>query len=277
MKLKNRVALVTGSGSGLGRAIAVMLAKEGAKIGVNDICESGMKGTVEILRGAGAETLALPADVTKVNQVQEMFEKLEDAWGTIDILVNNAGLSLPSMWPGLIKLTNEKMLKAAGEFQTSGKMMESMKITSAYEDDWWLGIIDVSLNGTFYCTREALKIMESKRTGKIINVSSIYGISGGAGSPAYAAAKGAIVTFTQSIAREVIASNIYVNAVAPGFIDTPLLDNIDDVLKLGICAMTPLGRMATPEEIASTVAYLASDDANFFVGQIISPNGGLQI
>ncbi len=277
MKLKDRIALITGAGSGFGRTIAIMMAKEGAKIGVNDVSEKGIEGTLAALKEIGAEGLALPADVTKVDQVKGMFEKLVSSWGTIDILVNNAGFSMPSKWPDFNKEVNERYLKAVGELQTLGKVQDSMGLTAMYKDEWWHEMIDVHLNGTFYCTREALKIMEAKRSGKIINMCSIMGISGSPGAPAYSAAKGAIRAFTQSVAKEVIPSNIYVNAVAPGFVDTPLLDNVDPMVKLVICAQTPLGRMGTPEEVASTFVYLATDDANYFVGQIISPNGGMVI
>lgn len=277
MKLKDRITLITGAGSGFGRTAAIMMAKEGAKIGVNDISEKGIEGTLAALKEIGAEGLALAADVTKVDQVRGMFQKLVATWGTIDILVNNAGFSLPSKWPDLVKETNERYLKAVTELQTLGKVQESMGLTAMYKDEWWHEMIDVHLNGTFYCTREALKIMEARKSGKIINMSSILGVSGGAGSPAYSAAKGAIAAFTKSVAKEVIASNIYVNALAPGFVDTPLLDNVDPMVKLIICAQTPLGRMGTPEEVASAIVYLATDDANYFVGQLLSPNGGEMI
>jgi 3-oxoacyl-[acyl-carrier protein] reductase len=170
---------------------------------------------------------------------------------------------------------NNAYLKAVVELQTTGKVQESMKITSAYKDEWWHQMIDVHLNGTFYCTREALKIMEEKKKGKIINMASICGYNGCPGSPSYSAAKGAIIGFTKSIAKEVIGSGIIVNAIAPGYVNTPLLDNVYDDVKLIICAQTPLGRMGFPEEIASTIVFLATDDADYFVGQVLSPNGGM--
>lgn len=277
MRLKDRIALITGAGSGFGRVASIMLAKEGAKIGVNDVNEKGIDGTLAALKEMGSEGLALRADVTKVDQVKEMFATLVDTWGTVDILVNNAGVALPADWGELATMVNNASLKAIGELMTAGKFQESMKITSSYEDEWWLKMIDVHLNGCFYCTREALKIMEQKRSGKIINVSSICGIKGCAGSPAYSAAKGAIAAFTRSVAQEVIGSNIIVNALAPGFVDTPLLDTTSAEVKAFICAQTPIGRMGTVEEIVSAIVYLATDEANFFVGQVISPNGGMVI
>jgi 3-oxoacyl-[acyl-carrier protein] reductase len=277
MKLKARIALITGAGSGFGRATAIMMAKEGAKIGVNDIDEKGIEGTMKVLEEMGAEGLALKADVTKVDQVKKMFERLVSTWGTVDILVNNAGFALPAAWSKLVTKVNNASLKTIDELMTTGKCQESMKITSTFEDDWWHKIIDVHLNGTFYCTREALLIMEKKRSGKIINMSSICGTKGCAGSPAYSAAKGAIAAFTRSVAQEVIGSNIIVNALAPGYVDTHLLDSVPSEVKSFICSQTPLGRMGTSDEIASAILYLATDDANFFVGQVLSPNGGMVI
>lgn len=277
MKLNNRVALVTGAGSGIGRTIAVQLAKEGAKIGVNDINEKGIEGTLGILSGMGAPGVALKADVGDVGEVKGMFEKLKSTWGTIDILVNNAGIAILPAWVDYRELSDRAILKAVGEVMETGKMQESMRITSSYKDEWWHRTLNIHLTGTFYCTREALKIMEEKRGGKIINMSSIHGVHGGAGATAYSAAKAGIIGFTKSVAQEVIGSGIIVNAVAPGFVDTPLLDCIAEQIKKVLMAQTPAGRMGTPEEIASLVVYLATDDANYIVGQVISPNGGMVI
>ena len=138
-------------------------------------------------------------------------------------------------------------------------------------------MINIHLNGTFYCTREALKIMEEKRYGKIINMGSICGIMGCVGIPSYSAAKGAIIAFTKSVAKEVIGSGITVNAVAPGYCDTDILSFADEEMKSLLLLKTPLGRLATTDEISSAVLYLASNDADFMVGQVMSPNGGMLI
>lgn len=277
MKLKGRIALVTGAGSGMGRTIAVQLAREGAKIGVNDINPKGIKETLDVLRGMGAVGLALQADVGNVDQVKGIFKEIKSTWGTIDILVNDAGIVIIPGWEDYKKLHNDVILKAVDEVTKTGKMQESMKVTSSFKDEWWHTTLNVHLNGTFYCTREALKIMEEKGGGKIINMASIAGIHGGPNVPAYSAAKGAIIAFTKSVAQEVIGSGIIVNAVAPGFIETPLLDAIDEQVKNILKAQTPIGRLGTKEEIASLVVYLATDDANYIVGQVISPNGGMVI
>jgi 3-oxoacyl-[acyl-carrier protein] reductase len=277
MKIKNKIALVTGAGAGIGRAIALRLGKEGARVGVNDINEKAIDETLKMLQGIGADGLALPADVGSSEQVKNMFEKLMSTWGTIDILVNNAGIGIPAGWSDYQNQHTSAVLKSVKEVMETGKIQESMKITSAFKDEWWHTTLRIHLDGTFFCTREALKIMEEKRSGRIINMSSVCGMEGGSGLPAYSAAKGGIMAFTKALAKEVIGSGIIVNAVAPGYIDTPLLVNMDSAVKNLIIAQTPAGRLGTPEEIASMVAYLASDEANFIVGQILSPNGGLVI
>jgi 3-oxoacyl-[acyl-carrier protein] reductase len=277
MKLKDRIAVVTGAGAGIGKAIAIKLAREGAKIGVNDLNETAIEETLRELSAIGANGLALRADVGNVDQVKAMFGKLESAWGAIDILVNNAGIAIPAGWADYQEQHTGAVLKAVKEVMETGKVQESMKITSFFKDEWWHATLNVHLNGTFYCTREALKMMEAKRGGKIINIASICGMEGGTGLPAYSAAKGGIMAFTKALAKEVIGSGIIVNAVAPGYVETPLLAGMDDQVKRLLIAQTPAGRLGTPEEIASLVAYLASDDGNYMVGQIISPNGGLVI
>jgi 3-oxoacyl-[acyl-carrier protein] reductase len=277
MKLKGRVALVTGAGSGFGRAIALQMAREGAKVGVNDVNPKNIEETVRALRDEGYDGLALEADVGTLDQVKGMFKKLKSTWGTIDILVNNAGFSVKQGWEDLGDMINSKYHKAIDELMTTGKQQESLKITSSYKDEWWHATLNVHLNGTFYCTREALRIMEEKGSGKIINMSSICGTNGCSGGPAYSAAKGGINAFTKAVAKEVIGSGIIVNAVAPGFCDTPINEFFDEKSMSSILASTPIGRLGTADEIASLVVYLASDDANFIVGQIISPNGGWAI
>jgi 3-oxoacyl-[acyl-carrier protein] reductase len=277
MKLEKRVALITGSGGGFGREIAIQMAREGAKIGVNDVNPAAIEETQKALENMGAESMALPADVGDVDQVKGMFEKIKSSWRTIDILVNNAGIVFKPGWEDYVELHNAAPLKAIGEIMGTGKVQESMKIISSFKDEWWLGTLNVILNGTFYCTREALKIMEEKGSGKIINMASTTGLSGEPNVPAYAAAKGGVIAFTKSVAKEVIGSGIIVNAVAPGYCDTPLVSKIDEQLLGLLKSQIPSGRLGTSSEIASLVTYLATDEANYMVGQVISPNGGLVI
>lgn len=277
MKLKNKVALITGAGSGFGRITALQMAEEGAKIAVNDLNPQAIEETIAEIKKVGAEALALQADVGNVDQVKAMFKKLISSWGTIDILVNNAGIGLLSAWSDFSDKVNAAAIRGAEEVAEHGKVLESMKITSHLKDEYWHVMINVHLNGTFFCTREALKIMEDNRSGKIINMASICGMQGCPGHPSYSAAKGAIMSFTKSVALEVIPSNIHVNAVAPGHVDTPLLDSLTPEVKALVTMRYPIGRMGKPEEIASMVVYLATEDADFMVGQVVSPNGGIVV
>jgi NAD(P)-dependent dehydrogenase (short-subunit alcohol dehydrogenase family) len=277
MKLENRVALVTGAGGGFGRCIALGMAAEGARICVNDIDPKAIEGTLAALRENGAEGLGLPADVGDSKQVADMFDKLKARWGTVDILVNNAGIGIKKDWTEYKDLYNNSNLKAVNEVMTTGKTQASMMVTSSFKDEWWNDTLQSHLYGTFYCSREALKIMEANGGGKIINMASYCGVSGCPALPAYSAAKGGIISFSKSLAKEVIGSGITVNVVAPGFCETPILDPIDEQLLPVIVAGKPIGRLGTSEEIASLVVYLATDDANFIVGQVISPNGGMWI
>jgi len=250
MKLKDKVALVTGAGSGIGQAIALAFAREGAKLVVNDIMAERTATTVSDIKSLGGEAIPIAADISDSQQVQQMFAQAVDKYGTIDILVNNAGL------------------------------LQGGEIT-LMEDEQWKRMLAVHLDGTYYCTREAVRIMEAKSSGKIVNIASIAGITGLAWSTAYSAAKGGIMAFTKAAAKELILKGIYVNAIAPGFIDTPGLKEPTGLDSQGMLDLIQaaygtilVNRLGAPEEIAAVAVFLASDDSNFVVGQIISPNGG---
>ncbi len=277
MKLEGRVALITGAGSGFGRETAIQMAQEGAKIGVNDVHAQAIEETLTAIHQVGSEGLSLLADVGNVDQVKAMFEKTISKWGTVDILVNNAGIAMKPDWKDYEELHNTAVLKIVDQVMKTGKAQESMKITSTFKDEWWHATLNVNLNGTFYCTREALRVMEEKGKGKIINVASIAGVHGEPNIPAYSASKGGIVAFTKSVAKEVIGSGIIVNAVAPGYCDTPLLTSIDPKLLPILKSQIPIGRLGTATEIASLVVYLATDEADYIVGQVIGANGGMGI
>lgn len=246
MKLSGKIALVTGASSGIGKAIALYLAEEGADVAVNyysNLAEA--QEVVKEINAMGRKANAFKADVSNSADVKEMFTKVINEFSTLDILVNNAGI---------------------------GNLMPAVSM----RDDIWNQMLGIHLYGTMNCTREALKIMLSKKSGKIINIASICGTTGCLGAAHYSAAKGGIIGYTHAVAREVISQGINVNAVAPGYVETPLLSKggiTEDMLK-PLIAEIPIGRLGKPREIASLVAYLATDDANFMVGQVISPNGG---
>jgi 3-oxoacyl-[acyl-carrier protein] reductase len=269
MKLKSKVALITGAGSGLGREIALAFAREGCAVGINDIRLESAEAVVAELRALGAEAAALPCDVADSRAVHKMFAAHMGAFQTLDILVNNAGIVFMEEH---VKRNSEKMLQ---EVMTTGRSTMSLEATKTMEDGHWRRTLAIHLDGTFYCTREALKIMEFNGSGCIINMASLAALTGIAGAPDYSAAKGGILAFTKSVAREVIGRGIRVNAIAPGYIDTPLLDDVPDFMKPMIIAQTPAGRMGTAAEVAATALFLASDDASFFVGQALAPNGGI--
>jgi len=245
MKLAGQTALVTGAGTGIGRAIALALAREGARVAVNALHEESSARTAAEVRELGVEAVALPADVSRVDEVRQMFINLRGFAQTLDILVNNAGIG--------------------------GGGTEAADMT----DETWSRLLAVDLDSVFYCTREAIPMMEGLGRGRIINIASLAGLTGQPRSCHYAAAKGAVIGFTRAIARELAPKGIIANAVCPGWIDTRMVADAKGTPFLEhALTFVPAGRLGTPEEVASLVAYLASEDAAFLVGQTFSPNGG---
>lgn len=276
MKLKDRVALVTGGGSGIGRAIALRFAEEGARVIVNDVKLPKAQETVDAI-AAGSEAQrgrALEADVADSGQVRRMFAEIDRDFGALDILVNNAGIAEGA--PGdrdRIKLKSEARL---GELLSGEPVTTHWDLTQEMSDEAWHRMIGVHLNGTFFCTREALRLMSRRDQGAIVNMSSVaaWGLEN---VPHYSAAKAGILGFTRAVAREVGSRKIRVNAICPGFIDTPMTQPMSDLMRKAVIGRTPLGRYAEPGEVAQTALFLASDDSSFFTGQWLSPNGGLFI
>ena len=252
MKLKDKVVLITGGGSGLGREMGLTFAREGAKIGVNDIKPESAQNVVTEIDRAGGKARAFVADVSSSAAVKKMFAEFIAAFGTIDILINNAGI---------------------------GRTRESSEVIPTHEksDEDWHKMLATHLDSTFFCTREALKVMIPKHSGRIVNLGSIAGTTGLAFASDYCAAKGGIISFTKSVAREVVALGILVNCIAPGFIETPMTAPIEGEMRKQIEAITPIGRFGEPSDIAAAALYLASEDSKFMVGQVISPNGGYVI
>ncbi len=270
MRLRDRCALVTGGGSGIGRAIALLFAEEGARVAVNDIDAAAAEATVGAMTpGRGR---ALVADVADSGQVRRMFATFDREFGGLDILVNNAGIGVVGSEREALAAKSEARL---GELLSGQGIQTQWDITQEMSDEAWHRMISVHLHGTFYCTREALKLMGRRHQGAIINMSSVAALMGLENAPHYSAAKGGILAFTRAVAREVGSRGIRVNAICPGFIDTPMTAPIPALTRKAVVGRTPLGRWGEPHEVAATALFLASDDSSFVTGQWLSPNGGL--
>ena len=278
MKLEGKVALVTGAAGGLGRAIAVALAKEGASVVACDVNEQGLAVVANEVAAEcarhGASCLAVRCDVSSSGDVARMFHEAASRFGTVHVLVNNAAL-VPS------RPEDEVRRRRHYDYLTTPIPRRSLELTSSLTDEDWHRYWGVNVHGVFYCTREALRLMEPRREGKIVNIASVAGISAySAHSPHYSATKGAVVAFTRAVALDVAGANIFVNAIAPGGVLTPdfaaYLDRSSEAERNRLNQLVPLGRLGTVEEYASLAVYLASD-GHYLVGQVISPNGGLLI
>lgn len=271
--LQGKVVLVTGVGPGLGKACAEVFARVGAKLVICDVNQEALQQAQQVIAAAGAECLALQCDVSSSAQVSEMFEDILTHFGTLDVLVNNAALTP-------LSALDEKRRTALYNYNALPEARRSLAFTSEITDAEWLRYWDVNVHGVFYCTREALKIMQKNRSGKIVNVASIAGMSSkSAHSPAYSATKGAIIAFTKSVAYEVAGANIFVNALAPGGVAGPqfnaYLEQVGVEAQNQLWQSVPLGRFGTLEEYAATVLHLCGE--HYLVGQVISPNGGIVI
>jgi 3-oxoacyl-[acyl-carrier protein] reductase len=242
--LQNSVAIVTGASRGIGRAVALALAAEGAKVAVNYARSStAADEVVKTIIEAGGDAIALQADVSKAEEVDKLIEETQKKFGRIDILVNNAGITRDTL---LLRMKSED----------------------------WQAVIDLNLTGVFLCTKAVSKIMLKQRSGRIINIASVAGQMGNPGQANYSAAKAGVIGFTKTVAKELASRGVTVNAVAPGFIETDMtsdLGNTDEILK-----MIPLGRYGKPEEIAGMVKFLASDPAAAYItGQVFNVDGGM--
>jgi 3-oxoacyl-[acyl-carrier protein] reductase len=277
VKLTDKVALVTGAGSGIGRAIATLFAEEGARVIANDVNEKAARETVEALGAARSGARAIQADVADSGQVKAMFAEVEREFGSLDVLVNNAGIGSAGTSAADRDRLRERSDTRIMELVSGQGIQTHWDITQTMTDETWHRMIAVHLNGTFFCTREALRLMSRRDQGVIINLSSVAGLMGLENVPHYSAAKAGILGFTRAVAREVGSRKIRVNAICPGFIDTPMTQPMSDLMRKAVIGRTPLGRYAEPGEVAQTALFLASDDSSFFTGQWLSPNGGLFI
>ena len=262
--MEGKVALVTGGGSGLGEAIAKRLAADGAVVVVNDLDASAAQRVADEI---GGKASARPFDVADPAAAGAAIDAVVGEHGHIDVLVNNAGIA-----PSRPEIRERGMNNMAARM--AGGAVVPLEATSTLSDADWDRMIRVHLYGTFHCTRAALRHMERQRSGAIVNMASIAGLAGLPSAPDYSAAKGGIVAFTKSVAGEVAPVGIRVNAVAPAFIDTPLLDDFDATMRTMLTLRTPLGRMGEAEEVAALVCFLASDAASYSVGEVVTITGG---
>ncbi|MEM1250177.1 MAG: SDR family oxidoreductase [Acidobacteriota bacterium] len=268
-RLEGKIALVTGAGRGLGAQIARRFHEEGATVLINDLHPDTATATAAELGGRG-----YAADVADSHSVAEMFSQVAEDYGRLDVLVNNAGIAgHEDEPPEILAEQQQKSLQQAEEIAAGGPITTHSDRTVNMSDDQWSRMMAVHLDGTFFCCREGLKIMNPQGSGAIINMGSIMGTAGGAGAAHYCAAKAGILGFTRSLAREVVTRNIRVNAVAPGWIATDMTDPLD-VMKPMLIGQTPMQRFGEPDDIAWAAVYLASEEAKFMTGQVLSPNGG---
>jgi 3-oxoacyl-[acyl-carrier protein] reductase len=267
MKLENRVAIVTGGGSGIGEAICRRFDAEGARVVVFDIRRDAAQAVAGSLRGGSA---ALEVDVTDSGAVDRAFDEVVEQFGQLDVLVNNAGIAGGAE----ARRAGERLAQRARE-AASGTVTTRMHSTIGISDDEFRRMLETNLFGCFYCTRAALRHMAERGSGAIVNIGSRCGQEGCEMLPHYSASKGAIHALTRAVARDVAEQGVRVNAVAPGFVDTPINDFLPrEAIDVAVNA-TPIERMGTPDEIAACALFLASDDGSFMVGQVIGPNGGL--
>ena len=244
MELKDKIAIVTGSARGIGRMIALELAGAGANLVISDVLEQDGQNVVAEIRKLGREAIWFKADVSKNAEAGQLIQAALDKFARIDILVNNAGI------------TRDNLLLRMSEAE-------------------WDSVIAVNLKGTYNCIQAATKTLMKQRTGKIINIASVVGQIGNAGQANYAASKAGIIGLTKAVAKELAPRNICVNAIAPGFIQTAMTDNLPEKAKESLQSVIPLARLGQPEDVARAVRFLSSEAANYITGQVLNVDGGM--
>ena len=263
--LSGRIAVVTGGGSGMGAAFSRRLAADGAHVVVNDLVPEAAAAVAEEVGGT-----AVAFDVTDAAAFDEAVDKTVAEHGRIDILVNNAGIAPPSDPARAEQAMANQMLRMEGRIDE----LVPPNLTAELSDEEWDLMIRTHLYGTFHGVRAALRHMTPARSGSIVNISSVLGLRPMAGAPHYAAAKAAIIALTKSVGQEVAAFGVRVNAVCPGWVDTPLLAPMDPMLLAGIVMQIPQGRMARAEELADLVRFLAGPESSYSCGDVFTASGG---
>ncbi len=244
MSFNGKSAIVTGGARGIGREIALALAKSGANIVIADLISEEAQKTADEIKSLGRKAIALKTNVTTVNDVENMIQAAINEYKSVDILINNAGVTRDAL---LMRMKSED----------------------------WDFVLKVNLTGAFNCIKSAAKFMVKQKKGKIVNIASIVGFTGNIGQANYSASKAGIMSLTKTAARELASRNITVNAVAPGFIDTEMTQNLSEKIKEKLKEQIPLGCLGMPEDIANCVKFLVSNEASYITGQVIHVNGGM--
>ena len=244
MKLTGKVALVTGAAQGIGKAVALLLARNGADIVISDINLEKAEETAKEVQALGRKALATKVDVATLGDVEKMVEAILAQFGKVDILVNNAGIARDKL---ILRMTEED----------------------------WDAVLNINLKGTFNCTKAVVRHMSKQRSGKIVNIASVVGEMGNAGQGNYAASKAGVIGFTKTIAREFAQRGINVNAIAPGYIETPMTDALPDKAKEELKRLIPMDRLGKPEDVAEAVLFLVSEASSYITGHVLNVNGGI--
>jgi len=246
MKLKDQVAIVTGAARGIGRAVCLALADEGAAVVGVDLLAEPLEETARLVAARGVQVMTATVNITQKDAVEKLRDDVLTKFGRIDILVNNAGITRDTLLLGM-------------------------------SDEQWDAVIQVNLRGVFICTRAMAEVMLRARSGRIVNLASVSGVMGNAGQANYAASKAGVIGFTKSVAKELAKRNVLCNAVAPGFIATDMTDVLPEKVKETVRPLIPMQRFGKPEEVASVVAFLAGPDSGYITGQVIVVDGGLRM
>ena len=242
--LVGKVALVTGAAQGIGKAIALLLAQNGADIVVSDINLEKAEETAKEIEGTGQRAMAIKVDVVHSEEVERMVQTILERFGHIDILINNAGIARDKL---ILRMTEED----------------------------WDAVLNVNLKGTFNCTKAVVRYMSKQRSGKIVSIASVVGEMGNVGQANYSASKAGVIGFTKTIAREFAQRGINVNAIAPGYIETPMTDALPEKAKEELRQLIPMVRLGRPEDVAEAVLFLVSETSNYITGQVLNVNGGI--